>query len=114
MPDNSIRYGSLDTRHVQPPDPTSLWPFEAGTVRVIGLEPLLTFQVNAIIENRIEGTQVLGDQAVNGELHLNYPVVICRDPAGLPLVTLTLRRVEYGKAFLQVTASPAIRVGTRQ
>jgi len=111
-----IPYRSADVSHVPPPDPAAFWPFEEGQTRTIGVatEPgqALAFRVNRIHDTWIEGTETLGSTIVSGELHLDAPVVIVRDPSsGEPQVTLTLRRVADGKAFLQVTAHPGIRRG---
>lgn len=103
-----------DTSHVPPPDPDKFWPFAIGQERMIGLEPYLSFRLDAIHETFIEGTETLGEQVVQGRLFIDRPVVISKWTSGEPEVTLTLRRIEDGTAFLQVTANPKLKVGWRQ
>ncbi len=112
-----VPYGSIDVRHVPVPDPENLWPFQAAESRTIGIsgdDTVSVFRVNAIHDTWIQGTQTLGAQTVEGELHLNRPVVIERSAAGETLVTLTLRRIADGKAYIQVTVNPKLRQGRRQ
>ena len=104
--------------HVPPPDPENFWPFAPGQVQTIGVDPDLSFRVDRIhsreIDPYIVGTETLGDQVIEGELHMDYPVVISRSGTDRqPLVTLTLRKIEDGKAFIQVTARSDLRVGWR-
>ncbi len=89
------------------PDPDNLWTFAAGQARMIGTA--LSFRVDTLHADYIEGTQVLDRQEVRGELWLNMPVVIVRDAATRePRVTLTLRRIGADVAYIQVTAHPGI------
>ncbi len=125
--------------HVPPPDPEFFWSFEPGQSHTFGINPDLGFRVDAIFPSRrtalseipgsalndgctemrtiakIQGTQFMDDREIKGELLMDCPVVICRSGNdGEPLVTLTLRKIEDGKAFLQVTARMDLRRGTRQ
>lgn len=106
-------YRSADVGHVRPPDPANYWEFEAGQTCVIGVQPYLAFRVDSVGCAAIGGTQTLGAQVVSGELHLDMPVVIARDAQGEPQVTLTLRRIDNGRAFIQVSANPKLRQGRR-
>ena len=82
---------------------------------VLGMDPILWFRVDAIHDTWIEGTEQLGQQQVKGNLHLDHPMIIAKDPVtGEPLVTLTLRRIEPGTAFLQVSTSPSMEVSRCQ
>lgn len=108
-----IPYGSRDTAHIPQPDPDTFWPFTAGRERTIGIDPVLAFRVDVIHDTWIEGTQTLGLQTVSGELHLDRPVVITRNSNGDPLVTLTLRRISGGIAFIQVSVDPRVYRGSR-
>jgi hypothetical protein len=87
---------------------------------MIGQEPLLLFRVDGIHESvihedcHVDGTLTLGHQVVDGQLWMDWPVVATRLPTGEPMVTLTLRKIEAGKAFVQVTVSPVLELGTRQ
>src|SRR5438067_1249528 len=109
-----VPYGSRDVRHVPEPQDALLWPFSTGQARTIGIEPLLAFQVTEIHNTWVEGVETLGSTVVHGELHLDRPVVITKTVEGHPLVTLTLRRIEEGKAFIQVTAAPSMKAAARQ
>jgi acetate kinase len=77
---------------------------------MIAVRPLLTFRVDALFDDHIDGTQTLGNKVVAGELWLDMPVVITRDIIGQPQVTLTLRGIHKTArlARIQVTAAPAI------
>lgn len=101
--------------HVNPnPDPADLWPFAVEQERIISYDPFLSFRVTRIGEFRIHGIQTLGEVTVRGSLPLNHPCVIVRAAeTGEPMVTLTLRKIEDGKAYLQVTGNPVIPVGRR-
>ncbi len=104
-----------DLSHVPAPDPANFWPFTAGQTRTISAErPLLAFRVDKIHADRIEGTEIMNAEVVHGELLLNAPVVIAETPDREPLVTLTLREIRDGQAFLQVTAHPGLKVMPRQ
>lgn len=108
-----VPYGSRDVRHVPPVNPENLWPFGEGQERLIGVfgggRTLLSFRVDRIGTTWIEGLQVMGEQKIPGELHLDRPVVIARNAiTRAPEVTLTLRKIEGGQAFLQVTVDPSI------
>lgn len=105
-------YGSRNVRHV--PAPEHLWAFSAGQSRTIGIDPLLAFQVIAIHDTWIEGAETLDTAVVHGELHMDLPVVITKTAQGEPLVTLTLRRIADGLAFIQVRVDPRIPMITRQ
>ncbi len=107
-------YRSRDTSHVPAPDPDHFWTFSSGQERVIGIKPYLAFRVEAIFDTWIEGLETLGEQKVRGELHLDHPVVITRSASGEPQVTLTLRRITEGFAFLQVTVNPKLGQAPRQ
>lgn len=97
--------------HVPPPDPESFWPFIAGQRRVISPRmPISAFTVKAIYEAHIEGVQQLGDTHINGILHLDQPCIIEKDArTGEPLVTLTLRKIEDNRAYIQVTVNPNLQ-----
>ena len=105
-----IPHGSRDVSHVPKPDPAALWSFAEGQLRVIAVQPHLTFRVTKIHDTWIEGTQELDDITVHGTIDLDYPVVITRSPEGIPQVTLTLRKINNGKAFIQVTVNPNLLI----
>lgn len=109
-------YQSRDVWHVNPePDPEDLWEFRVGTVKTIGYSPAVTFEVTEVASVGCTGVVIVGEQRAGGELWLNRPVVVCRKPdSGAPMVTLTLRRVDEGVAFIQVSASPEISQEARQ
>lgn len=114
-PARPVSLAPMDTSHVPPADPANFWPFTPGQTRTIAAErPLLAFRVDKIHADRIEGTVIVNAEVVHGELLLNVPVVIAKTPADEPLVTLTLREVRDGNAFLQVTAHPGLKVMPRQ
>lgn len=104
-----------DLSRVPAPDAANFWPFTFGQTRTISAErPLLAFRVDKIHADRIEGTEIMNAEVVHGELLLNAPVVIAETPDREPLVTLTLREIRDGQAFLQVTAHPGLKVMPRQ
>src|SRR5437899_6628344 len=103
-----IPYGSVDVGHVPPPDPETFWPFREGETRTLGED--CAFRVAAIHDTWIEGQLTFGSQVVDGALDLDLPVVILRTPLRAPSVTLTLRKIEAGTAYIQVTADPELIV----
>lgn len=111
-----MRYGSIDVSHVPPPNPDNFWSFAVGRPRVIGVRPLLTFRVDALFADHVDGTQVLGSQVVAGELWLDMPVVITRSRDGSPQVTLVLREVDETAclARVQVLAVQGMRQMSQQ
>lgn len=46
---------------------------------------------------------------IPGDLDLNHSVVALRMPDGQPSLTLTLRKIEGDRAFIQVSAHPSMR-----
>lgn len=106
-----MAYGS----HVPPPDPEYFWPFAAGQRRVISPQaPISAFTVTTIHETHIDGVQQLGDTIVHGTLRLDEPCIIEKSArTGEPLVTLTLRKIDNGIAYLQVTVNPKLKLAPR-
>ncbi len=101
--------------HVPPPEPSAFWVFMEGVTRTICERPLLTFQVTRVHLKHIDGVETLGAQMVEGNLLMDRPVVVSRDNKTLePLITLTLRKIHRGKAYIQVTAHhPGLAVSGR-
>jgi hypothetical protein len=55
----------------------------------------------------------LTETPLKRELELGVPTVVLRRMNNEPSLTLTLRKIENGRAFIQVTAHPSIRQRTR-
>lgn len=103
---------SQDVAHVPAPDPAKLWDFRPGdnflvllgSVKVsLMLQELGQRRAKFMMTvERREGTKELRDW-----LNLNAPCVALKLPTGEPVVTLTLRAISNGTAFVQVTAHPS-------
>lgn len=75
------------------------------------------FRVLAIGDTFVAGelwVRGLTETPVKGNLDLNMPVVMLRLPNNEPGLTLTLRKIEAGRAFMQVTAHPSIKQKPRE
>jgi len=115
MPDHGKPYGSRNVGHVPPPDPATWWDFQPGQSRTILVQPFVAFRVDLItpdppgpvVEGELHIINNKGEKRIKGELWLDRPVVCLRVcGTGEPMITLTLRNIVGGKAYLQVSGHP--------
>jgi hypothetical protein len=95
---------SLDIGHVPPPDPANYWEFDIGKELVVARGPRVTLTLHEVRAGQVFVEMVFRDQLVADWLNLDRPCVALRDPGGTPSLTLTLRKVEGSKAWLQISA----------
>lgn len=99
------------------PDPENFWAFQPGQTRLVAHTPdsLLSCRLDSINDKgAATGTITLGGKCIQGEFFLDLPVSVARDLNGVTMVTMTLRRIDHGTAYFQVTAHPEMKVGTIQ
>lgn len=101
---------------VPPPDPAYFWDFTVGQTRVLGYPQgrVHSLRLDAIEGDTIAVTMTLGTASRRGTLYMDRSEYIVRDHTGEAMVTATLRRIESGKAYLQMTAHPRMQIVARQ
>jgi hypothetical protein len=100
---------------VPAPKPENLWVFRSGQSRTIAAEPLIVFRVDQIFTDRVTGTQMLDTASISGTLYPDVPAVVIKDKVtDIPVIALTLRRIESGIAYIQVTALNSVERRYRQ
>lgn len=90
-----------------PRDDRDLWPFMTGQLRMLSTDPDCYFRVDHIRDGHVEGTQLLqslGGRTVQGVLVLHVPCCVLQKTDGVPILALTLRRIEGDTAYIQVSA----------
>ena len=103
---------SLDTRHVLPPNPATLWPFEIGQTREVrGPDPVwLTLRLVDVPGRRAAFNMVWRQYDLTDWLNLDRPCVAIRLQDRQPALTLTLREISRRGASLQLSAHPKLLV----
>lgn len=103
-----------DTSHVPAPEPKKFWDFAPGEkfVLVSGGARISFWSVSLMLleleSRRARFLMTVDGRELKDWLQLNVPVVALKTPDDEPAVTLTLREVRDGKAFLQVTHNPRV------
>jgi hypothetical protein len=84
------------------PNPDNFWALIVGQSRQI----TRSFEITAIkIDEASAELRCSGrGTGSKGRLRLNEPAVLLRDVLGTVIVTATLRKIEAGVAYLQITA----------
>lgn len=105
---------SVDIGHVLPPDPVNFWDFVPDQFRILIKDHtcLRLISIDAPAQ-RVRVEMSSSDYDVEDWLNLDAPCVALRLPNHEPYVTLTLRKIEGGKAYLQVTVNPKAPQGKR-
>ena len=109
---------SIDVSHVPPPDPATYWEFRLGRVLLLCEKPHISLRVTHVERDRAGMTMEHeiysgGRDHVHDFLNLDKPCVAISLLDGQPAITLTLRKTEYGKAWIQVTAHPDLKLRER-
>jgi len=104
---------SVDIGHVPPPNPDCFWDFTINQSRVL-IDFNTSIRLIGLCERAAQFSMSIVDKGtVEDWLKSDRPCVALRFPSGEPYVTLTLRKLEGSKAYLQVTANPKASIGTR-
>jgi hypothetical protein len=113
--------------HVPPPNPDYLWEFSAEEEKILMVdrnrEPVMRCKLEALAD----GAEVCIWHAVFGShrafLEMGVPKIVLSAKTGrliespdsdCPLITLTLRRIESNRAYIQVTAHPGFKQWVRK
>jgi hypothetical protein len=101
---------SIDIAHVPPPNPKTFWGFKVSERRVVW-DQIASLTLIEILEKGARFEMELQGRKLVDVLNLNKPCVAIRHASGVPLVTLTLRKIDPDSAYLQVTVNPALEKG---
>lgn len=99
---------------------TTSWLFDVGQTRTIAAEPVVAFSLLAIFDNEVYGLVEIQNQGESptskrGCLIMNVPKILVRSRDNFePKITATLRKIDSGKAYLQISVAPSIRQMRRQ
>lgn len=102
---------SKDVAHVPAPNPAAFWDFKPGVSLLVSPAPTqISLTLKRLGHNRAEFAMDVKGRLLTDWLNMNAPCVAFRNAADEPLLTFTLRKIDHGKAFLQVTAAPSLRM----
>jgi hypothetical protein len=103
------------------PDAAYLHSFAPNEAMTLGYDEegniYCRLRVNAIRDKFVSidfWVKGLTETPLKGELELGRPTVMLRRMNNEPSLTLTLRKIEDGRAFVQVTAHPSIPQRARE
>ena len=107
---------SDDVSHVPPPDPAAFWEFAVGEELLLAEanRASITLACTRIKRGRARFRLNFPRHDIEDWLHMedwlymDIPRIVLRRLNDEPAVTLTLRKIENGRAFLQVSAHPAL------
>lgn len=103
-----VPHGSPNVSHVPPPDPAYFWPFTEGQTRSVAVfrNAAASLRLDKLGDGWADFTMILTPgREIPDNLWLDRPVVMLKNPAGEPMITVTLRAIEGGKAYLQMTGN---------
>jgi hypothetical protein len=106
---------SRDTSHVLPPDPAAFWEFTPMRPQLIAAgHQIVTMELKSCRVGRALFVLTIDGIEVTVTLGVDQPWVGLDMDDGEPAVTFTLRKLEGGNAFLQISANPRLAQMKRQ